>query len=67
MKLTQKESIKTELRIFNYEFSKFDVLTNSVAMSRIPESSDLYPTVVAPPACLRLGLRLRLGCTLASA
>jgi hypothetical protein len=47
MKLTQKESIKKELRLFNYDFSKFAVLAKSVTTSRIFGASDLDQTVVA--------------------
>jgi hypothetical protein len=45
MKLTQKETTKTELNLFNYDFSKFAVLAISVATLRIPGASDLDLTV----------------------
>jgi hypothetical protein len=47
MKLTQKESIKTELRLFNYNFSKysdFNVLSGDVTH---PGASDLDLTDMA--------------------
>jgi hypothetical protein len=45
MKLMQKESTKKELRLFNYEFSKFAVLASSAVTSRISGALDLHPMV----------------------
>jgi hypothetical protein len=46
-KLTQKESVKKKLRLFNYKFSKFIVFSNSITTSQIFELSDLDLTVAA--------------------
>jgi hypothetical protein len=59
MKLTQKESTKKELRLFNYEFSKFAVLASLVATSRISGALDLCP-MVATMWLQRLGSLPRL-------
>jgi hypothetical protein len=53
-KLTQKESVKKKLRLFNYKFSKFIVFSNSITTSQNFELSDLDLTVAA----LQLQLQL---------